>query len=89
MGTRGSGPGTRGRGGRRFTTSNAGVTLTLPPDARFALDAQTSFGKVTSQFPLKTSTAKETHLMGSIGDKPPVSVTVRASSGDVEIRKGK
>ena len=72
-----------------FKATSGGVTLTLPAKATFALDAQTTFGKVTCRFPLQTTTAKESQLVGSIGENPPVHVTVRASSGDVEIRKGK
>lgn len=64
------------------------VTLTLPADSRFRLDAATKFGQVTTAFPLtKTDEKGKSRLRGVVGDDPKTTLKLTADSGDVEVRK--
>ena len=63
--------------------------ITLPASARFHIDADTSNGKVTSDFPVSvTGGAGDTELRGSVGQNPAVSIEAHTSNGDIEIRQG-
>jgi RNA polymerase sigma factor (sigma-70 family) len=76
-------------GAHSFQTSNGNVSLHLPADANFSLDAQTSQGKVTSTFTLKPSDAKarnRTRVRGSIGDKPKITLKLRTSNGNIDVK---
>jgi DUF4097 and DUF4098 domain-containing protein YvlB len=66
------------------------ITLTLPAKASFGIDAQTSFGKITNQFALsETRTSNHARLVGTVGERPDVSVKLTTSHADVVIRQGK
>lgn len=63
--------------------------ITLPSGARFRIDADTSNGKVTSDFPVSvTGAAGDIELRGSLGESPAVSIGAHTSNGDIEIRQG-
>jgi RNA polymerase sigma factor (sigma-70 family) len=83
--------GTLSEGDHTFNTSNGSVTVTLPADARFRFDAQTSNGKVTSQFSLKDgdSKKKKTHLSGTVGDNPTTTLKLHTSNGNIEVKPDK
>jgi RNA polymerase sigma factor (sigma-70 family) len=74
-------------GDHSFQTSNGAVSLTLPADSRFRLDAQTSNGKVACQFPHKRPEGKDrSRLKVSVGDNPAVNLKLRTSNGGIEVR---
>jgi hypothetical protein len=82
--------GTLADGEHTLHTSFGGISVTLPADARFRLDAQTSFGKVTTGFDLRPASGSDkTHLRGTVGDNPAVSLKLTTSNGNIEVRPGK
>jgi hypothetical protein len=67
-------------------SSSGGVTLRLPPDAAFDLDARTSSGGINSAHPITMSgSIDRNHLQGKVrgGGAP---VEVRSSSGGIRIQ---
>jgi hypothetical protein len=77
-----------------FHTLNGSITLTLPADARFRVDAQSGLGKVASQFVVTGMTAKKRDflqdtLRGSVGDNPATGINLRTGIGSIEIQKEK
>lgn len=80
--------GTLADGEHRLHSDFGAITLMLPPDSQFKLDAQTRFGRVQTDFsvtPVGESTDK--HLEGSVGDQPQSVLTLTTSSGDIHLRK--
>jgi DUF4097 and DUF4098 domain-containing protein YvlB len=75
-------------GDNTFRSSNGKITLLLPSDASFRLEADTSNGKIRSDFLPGTSKGKEgQHLSGAVGDHPDASITAKTSNSSIEIRK--
>lgn len=81
----------RGRladGGHELRTSFGNVTVTLPADSRFRLDAETKFGRVTTEFGLhRSGTSDDKHLEGTVGEAPNTVLLLRTDSGNIEVRK--
>lgn len=75
---------------QRFRTSNGRIQITLPASARFHIDASTSNGEVSTDFPvtLTGGTLDDNELVGTVGENPPTSITASSSNGDIDIRKG-
>jgi DUF4097 and DUF4098 domain-containing protein YvlB len=69
--------------------SNYGnVTLTLPADSQFRLDARTKYGRVTTGFGIPAAGQKDDkQLMGTVGEAPRVAVTLTTDSGNIDVRK--
>jgi DUF4097 and DUF4098 domain-containing protein YvlB len=77
-------------GEHTFRNTFGDVTVTLPADAQFRLDARTDFGAVATGFRLAvTGTADKTHLKGTVGDNPAVVVKASTSNGAVRINPAK
>jgi hypothetical protein len=75
-------------GAHRARSSNGSVTVTLPKDAVFDLDAKTSNGSVTSEFPLTvTSLEKRDALRGSVAAGAKVSLALETSNGSIRVRR--
>jgi DUF4097 and DUF4098 domain-containing protein YvlB len=73
-------------GGHRFQTSNGDIAVTLPGDASFQFDGQTSNGSVRTDFgDLRTPT--DTSIVGVSGEDPTpsVSIVARTTNGDLEV----
>jgi DUF4097 and DUF4098 domain-containing protein YvlB len=71
----------------KLTTSGGGITVRLPENAAFDLDASTSGGDVRSEFPVATvGKSRHGHLKGSVngGGK---TVVLRASGGSIRVVK--
>ena len=66
-------------------TSNSGVDVRLEGTPSVLLDASTSNGKVSSDLPVLTTSAGNTHLTGAIGDGG-AELRIRASNGSITIR---
>lgn len=71
----------------KLETTGGGVTVRLPEDAAFDLDAATSGGSASSELPVTITGAKSrNHLRGAVngGGKP---VVLRSSGGSVQVKK--
>jgi len=80
--------GTLLEGEHSFGTAFGDITLSLPADARFRLDAQTDFGRVTSGFEISRSeSSTESHLIGTVGKDALASVKVRNSNGNIDVKR--
>jgi DUF4097 and DUF4098 domain-containing protein YvlB len=78
--------GTLAAGDHSLESSNGRIVLTLPADARFRLDAQTSNGKVSNAFSLsKTEAVSKNRVRGTIGENPAATVKLHTSNGHIEI----
>lgn len=78
------------QGDHSFRSSNGRITLTLPAGASFRVDADTSNGRVTSDFAVKQSGGSdEKHLSGVFGENPTISIEAHTSNSNIEIRQGK
>lgn len=69
------------------TTSNAGITLRLPPSVNARLKADTSNGSVSSDFEVhREGSASRTHLEGTIGSGGPL-VRLSTSNGSIRLQR--
>ncbi len=87
-------------GGFRFTgslapgrsemrTSNGGMDITLPADAQFIIDAETSNGKINSDFAVTSQDFSDNHLYGTVGDDPGVTLELHTSNGGIDLRRSR
>lgn len=76
-------------GEHTFDTSNGSIEIRLPAGARFRIDARTSNGKVSSEFPLTTIRSQsDDELRGEVGENPAVSIRAGTSNGSIQLRRG-
>lgn len=81
--------GSLAEGSHSFHTSNGRIVITLPSGAQFRIDASTSNGDVSAEFPVSRSgSSRDEELHGVVGENPDVSITATTSNGDIDIRKG-
>ena len=73
-------------GEHRFETSNGSIVMTLPAEAQFRIDADTSNGEVHSDFPVTVSGSRDDELHGDIGDNPSVAIVAHTSNGSIDLR---
>ena len=74
-------------GEARLETSNGAIELRLPADAGFTIDAATSNGKATSEFPIAGTTGED-ELRGTVGETALAAgprLTVRTSNGPIRL----
>jgi DUF4097 and DUF4098 domain-containing protein YvlB len=77
-------------GEHSLRTSNGSIVLRLPADARFRVEAETSNGKITCDFPLKKNeNRRKTQLRGSAGENPPARIQLHTSNGNITIQPQK
>jgi DUF4097 and DUF4098 domain-containing protein YvlB len=76
-------------GSSELRTSNAGIVATLPANASFSLDAETSNSKITSDFAVTTTGASDTLLRGTVGSSPEASLTLNTSNGSIDLNKSR
>lgn len=75
-------------GNHHLGTSNGTIEVALPADAQFRVDATTSHGKITSDFPVQGGKAKpKSQLHGTVGSNPTVTLELTTSNGAIKIRK--
>ena len=73
-------------GDHSFETSNGQIEISLPASSQFSLDASTSNGRISMEFPITTSgTTTDNQLRGTVGDNPGVSIRVETSNGAIKI----
>jgi len=78
--------GTLAPGAHTFATSNGDIGITLPGDAAFAFDGQTSNGSVRTEF-VELRTPSDTSITGHTGEDttPAVAIVARTSNGDLAV----
>jgi hypothetical protein len=82
--------GTLAKGKHSVTTSNGPIIITLPAEAQFQMDAETSHGKIRNDFDTGAILKQgEEHVLATIGKSPEAAVTLRTSNGPIDIRKKK
>lgn len=71
----------------KLSTSGGGVSVALPADSSFELDAETSAGGVRTDFPVTVvGKLDDGRLKGKVGQGGPL-VHLRTSAGSIEIKK--
>ncbi len=68
-----------------MTSSNGSVNVNLDDDPSVKLDASTSNGSVSSDFPIVVTSSGRNHLEGTIGDGD-ADLNVRTSNGSITVR---
>jgi len=75
----------RANRGINLSTSGGNITVMLPQDTRASVDAETSGGRVSSDFTLSTTQITDSeHLRGAIGGGGPP-IDLHTSGGDVRL----
>lgn len=82
--------GSLAQGKHGLTTNNGGITVRLPVNAAFRVEARTSNGTVTSGFPElrgESGKAARNHLAGHVGNasSPEVELKLETSNGNVAV----
>jgi hypothetical protein len=75
--------GTLADGTHTITTSNGDIAVTLPGDATFTFNGQTSNGFVRTEFVDLDVT--DTSITGSVGEDPAVTIVAVTSNGDLSV----
>ena len=70
-------------------TSNGSIVVTLPANATFAINADTSNGKVSSDFPVTGADQGDTYLRGTVGTDPGATLELHTSNGPIEIQQSR
>jgi hypothetical protein len=85
--------GSLGAGSHVLTTSNGSVSVKMPADAAFKLEASTSNGRINSDFtsdsetPGKKKKSNRSKISGTFGSHPSsAELDIRTSNGNIEIR---
>lgn len=77
-------------GDHTFHSSNGRITLNLPSNAQFRIDAKTSNAPIKTDFDIDSSKgSSKRHLKGQVGDKPKASLKLHTSNGSIQILKKK
>ncbi len=93
MGRTSNGPirfnGSLAQGRSEMRTSNGSLIVTLPANAQFAIDAETSNAKITSDFAVTAQDFSENRLRGTVGSDPGTTLELHTSNGPIEIRQSR
>ncbi len=81
--------GSLAQGHSQLDTSNGNLVLTLPASAQFALDAETSNGKINSDFAVSGGTRSDTQLRGTVGSDPGATLELRTSNSGIDLRQSR
>ncbi len=71
-----------------MSTSNGSIAVTLPANAQFVVDADTSNSKISSDFAVTAQDTSDIHLSGTVGNDPGVTLRLQTSNGPIDIRQG-
>lgn len=75
-----------GAGRHNLQTTNGDVSVTLPRDSAFEVDAHTTNGRVTTGFPINGGLrSRGTILAGSVGDNPDVFLSLSTTNGSISL----
>jgi len=75
-------------GTTRMRTSNATIDLTLPPDAAFSVDAQTSNARIVTDFTVAGGSASDDRLTGTAGGGGGATIILETSNNPITISAG-
>ncbi len=75
-------------GTSRLETSNAAISVALPRDASFSIDAQTSNAKIATDFPVLGGSASDDRLTGTVGASGGATLILKTSNGDIRVVAG-
>jgi RNA polymerase sigma factor (sigma-70 family) len=78
--------GTLAGGKHALHTTNGSIVVNLPGDASFEVDAQTSRGKITSEFANKKTVGNTKHWHETVGQNPTVILQLHTSNGNITVR---
>lgn len=68
-------------------TTNGKVTVSLPGDSQFRVDAETTLGGVSCGFDLtQTEEKSRTHVRGTVGKDPKAMLKLRTTNGRIDVR---
>jgi DUF4097 and DUF4098 domain-containing protein YvlB len=81
--------GSLAQGRSEMRTSNGNIVVTLPAGAQFAIDANTSNAKISSDFAVTAQDSSDNHLRGTVGNDPGTTLALQTSNGPIEIRQGR
>jgi hypothetical protein len=76
-------------GRSEMRTSNGGLVVTLPADAQFIIDAETSNAKIDSDFAVTTQDFSDNRLSGTVGSDPDVTLELHTSNGGIDLRRSR
>ena len=77
------------RGTYKFESDAGSVTITLPEDASFHVDAKTDVGSVNTDFPLSGQPGTgRNKLSGDVGSPPYAVLTLKTDVGSINLKKG-
>ncbi len=79
--------GSLAQGRSDMRTSNGSVIVTLPANAQFMVDADTSNAKISSDFAVTAQDFSDSHLRGTVGNDPGIVLQLQTSNGPIEIRQ--
>jgi RNA polymerase sigma factor (sigma-70 family) len=79
--------GALGAGVSSLHTSNGGITVTMPADTRFHVDAETSHGRITSDFKGEKVAGSKLRLSTTVGRDPAITLQLHTSNGEISIRR--
>jgi DUF4097 and DUF4098 domain-containing protein YvlB len=80
--------GTLANSNQSFDTSNGSIEITLPAETHFRIEAETSNGKVSSEFSVTETGSSEDVLNGIVGEDPAISITATSSNGNIALHRG-
>ena len=81
--------GSLAQGRSEMRTSNGNIVVTLPANAQFVVNADTSNSKVSSDFAVTAQDFSDNHLRGTVGNDPGTTLELHTSNGPIEIRQGR
>jgi DUF4097 and DUF4098 domain-containing protein YvlB len=81
--------GTLAQGRSEMRTSNGGIIITLPSNAQFVVDADTSNAKISSDFAVTAQDFSDNRLRGTVGNDPGTTLELHTSNGPIEIRQSR
>jgi RNA polymerase sigma factor (sigma-70 family) len=71
-----------------FQSTNGSIKLMLPKSSQFKIDAQSSLGSVSTDFPLtKQKKSGRKVLQGNVGDKPAFDLHLKTSNGSISVKQ--
>jgi hypothetical protein len=76
-------------GRSEMITSNANLVVTLPADAQFVVDADTSNAKISSDFAVTAQDFSDNRLRGTVGDDPGTTLKLHTSNGGIDLRQNR
>jgi DUF4097 and DUF4098 domain-containing protein YvlB len=81
--------GSLAQGSSEMRTSNGNIVVTLPTNAQFVVDADTSNAKIRSDFAVTAQTFSDDQLRGIVGSDPATTLHLQTSNGPIEIRQSR